>query len=83
MNKLNIYSVYAGDFYQINENQFDTLDDGQLPLIKLPKSCSKCYSRGHVGFSKTTYNFQLCTCVIKTLDRARLDTKFNIQSKGD
>ena len=32
MNKLDIFNIYTGSFYQINENQFDNLDDGQLPL---------------------------------------------------
>ena len=83
MNKLNIFNIYTGDFYQINENQFDNLDDGQIPLIKAVKNCSKCYSRGYTGFSKTSYTYQPCSCVIKSLDKARIDAKFNIQSKGD
>ena len=81
MNNITIYNIYSGSFYDILENHFDLLDDGQLPL-NTKISCKKCYNRGYVGFSKTTYTYPPCRCVIKNIDKARYSKKFNIQSES-
>jgi len=65
-----VYSVFSGTFYEILESDFKLLDIGQIPLIKAPSKCSKCYGRGHQGRDKMTYGFAVCSCLRKLVDHA-------------
>lgn len=75
---MHIYSIYSGISYEVEDNMFDLLDDGQVPLIKPPKYCNKCYSRGYVGFSSVDCKYLLCKCIQKNADNNRIKSKFNL-----
>lgn len=79
-NRMNIFSVYAGIYYTISSEEFDLLDDGQVPLLKSPLTCKKCYSRGYTGFDSNKHVYVCCQCVNKIADKARIASKFNINS---
>ena len=79
-NKLNIFSVYSGILYTVNEDEFSLLDDGQVPLTKEPSACKKCYSRRYTGFNLEKNMYTLCTCIHKITDFSRVHTKFNVNS---
>lgn len=82
MNNITIYSIYSGIFYSVNEEEFSLLDDGQLPLVKQPSACKKCYSRGYVGFNVDKNMYTPCACVHKVTDLSRVHNKFNIKSSS-
>lgn len=80
MSNIYVFSVYTGMVYDIPEEQFNLLDDGQLPLKDKPKACKKCYDRRYMGFSKTTYTYMPCLCVSKIADLAKVRSKYNIDT---
>lgn len=63
-----IFSVFSGTFYEILECDLNLLDVGQIPLLKRPKNCSKCYNRGYSGRDSNTFAYNLCNCVRKVID---------------
>ena len=68
-----IYSLLSGDVYEIPEDEFDNLDDFQIPLLKLPnKSCKRCYGRGYIGYDPVKKYYPMCRCIVKHLDRDRI-----------
>ena len=51
--KLIYYSLLSGDVYEISEDEVETLDDFQIPLLKKPnQKCKGCYGRGYIGFDR-------------------------------
>jgi hypothetical protein len=82
MNSINVYSIYSGIYYQIVEEQFEKLDEGQIPLRKSPTSCKTCYSRGYIGFNPQTFTYKICKCVEKNIDYNKIKSKFNLQAKS-
>lgn len=68
-NKLLMYSIFSGTYYEIPESDFPLMDGGQIPLVKSPsRSCSKCYGRGHLGRDTQTYAYVVCSCVKKAVN---------------
>jgi hypothetical protein len=65
-----VYSVFSGTFYEVLEADFKLLDIGQIPLLKKPKNCSKCFDKGHRGRDLQTYGYSVCTCLRKVIDHA-------------
>lgn len=63
-----IYSVFSGTFYELPEPDIPLLVPGHLPLLKKPKSCNKCYSRGYTGRDATNLTYSPCLCVHKVLN---------------
>jgi len=67
-----IYSVFSGTFYKIPEKDFTLLDMGQLPLIKKPNNCKKCYNKGNIGRDNISLTYQICSCVKKVMDMEKI-----------
>lgn len=67
-NSKQIYSVFSGTFYEIPEKDIPLMNIGQIPLVKKPLSCKKCYNKGHNGRDINTFAYQVCTCVRKNID---------------
>jgi hypothetical protein len=67
-NKMKMYSVFSGTFYEIPEDDFKLMDIGQLPLTKTPAKCNKCYGRGHLGKDTQTNGYAVCFCVRKVIN---------------
>lgn len=63
-----IYSVFSGTFYEILDEDISLLDIGQIPLIKKPINCKKCYGKGHNGRDLSNFSYQVCSCVRKNID---------------
>jgi hypothetical protein len=63
-----IYSVFSGSFYDLLDSDLDLLDVGHLPLLKAPKKCNKCYSRGYTGRDSQNLTYSPCSCVQKVLN---------------
>jgi hypothetical protein len=81
--KITIFSIYTGSFYEIEEDKFPILDDGQIPLLPGFEPCRKCYERGYTGFSSTNYMYIPCKCVNgKYLDKEKINKKFNIEEQN-
>lgn len=81
-NYLNIFSVYSGILYKVQEEEFLLLDDGQVPLLKEPSSCKKCYNRRYTGFNVEKNTYIPCKCIHKIADYSRVHAKFNVDSSS-
>lgn len=78
---MNVFSIYSGITYTIDDNDFNLLDDGQIPLKQaFRKSCNKCYDRRYIGFNAEKVMYIPCSCVQKNTDSSRVHEKFNIDS---
>ena len=67
-NKKIMYSVFSGTFYEIPEKDVSLMNIGQIPMIKKPSSCKKCYNKGHNGRDIVNFAYQVCSCVRKNID---------------
>jgi hypothetical protein len=67
-NIIDIYSIFSGTFYEIPEKDVELLNIGQIPLLKKPSSCKKCYGKGHSGRDVNTLAYQVCPCVRKNIN---------------
>jgi hypothetical protein len=76
-----IYSVFSGTYYEIPEKDFPLLDMGQLPLLKRPNSCKKCYNKGNLGRDNISLTYQICSCVKKVMDMEKI--RENLTDKID
>ncbi len=68
------FSVNTGEIYEVWEDEEETLDHFQVPLISRPKSnCKQCYGRFHVGFNMETEMYAVCSkCSKKYTDWEKL-----------
>ena len=66
---INIYNVYSGEVYELQEDELKNLLEGEIPLTSAPKrNCKKCYGRGYIGKDNDKRIFQPCTnCIEKKL----------------
>ncbi len=69
-NTVQVYSIFSGTFYEVTKADFKLLDIGQIPLLKIPKSCKKCNGRGHVGRNSESYGYFVCNCLRKVVDHS-------------
>lgn len=65
----NIFNVYSGSVFELQEEELKNLQEGEIPLEKAPKkSCKKCYGRGYTGKDKLKFIFQPCSqCIEKNV----------------
>lgn len=64
-----VFNVYSGESYEILNEEINNLQEGEIPLRRLPRSsCRKCYGRGHIGKDKIKHIYQPCPlCVEKQI----------------
>jgi hypothetical protein len=62
------YNLFSGTYYNVLENDIKLLSKGQIPLIKRPTNCKKCYNRGYLGKNTTDFAFIPCNCLKKNID---------------
>lgn len=65
---ITVYSVFSGTFCEYLKTDFDLLDIGYIPLLKVPLNCNKCFGRGHMGRDKKTLTYDVCNCLRKNID---------------
>jgi len=78
MEKILCFSVITGKFFEINEDEKETLSSFQLVLNKKPDSkCKKCYGRMHVGKDINRNLYSLChSCLTKCVDFSDMKKRF-------
>jgi hypothetical protein len=64
-----IFNVYSGELYELQEDELNNLQEGEIPLSCPPKrNCKKCYGRGYVGKDRLKSIYQPCTqCIEKNI----------------
>ena len=74
--KILIFSMVSGEIYPIERDELNNTDQYQIPLLKKPSSCKKCYGRFYVGYNLTTQYYTPCSkCARKCVDYESLATK--------
>ena len=77
MNKKTItcYNVFNGRYYDVLEEDFKLLSEGQIPLKKKPNTnCKKCYGRGYSGKNTQDFSYTPCLCLKKQINMDILDS---------
>ena len=70
--KILVFSVFAGEFYEIPAKDEKHPVPEILPLISKPKNCKKCYNRGFTGRNSNNFAHIICSCVQKVLDLPKI-----------
>ena len=71
MNKniIYVYSVFSGTVYEVLDEDVKYLDEGQLPLTRIPNTnCKKCYGKFNVGRDSQNLSFFPCSCLRKAVN---------------
>jgi hypothetical protein len=62
------YNLFTGTYYYVLEEDIHLLSKGQVPLLKRPNNCKKCYNRGYKGKNTMDFTFIPCSCLQKHVD---------------
>lgn len=67
------FSIFSGICYEVNNDEVDLLDKGQVPLKDYPsKHCKKCSGKGFTGKDSKAGVYILCPCMVNL---AEIDLK--------
>ena len=83
--KISMYSVFAGNIFDIPEKDLVLTDASYIPLKSHPKkNCRKCYNRRYTSRDKMNYNYIPCSCVKSVMDYEKMRDKYTqyLESQG-
>jgi len=78
------YSLFSGIIYEVFDQEVPNLDEGQIPLKKIPShACKKCHGRGFSHYDKERGIYPICPCLRKCIQDGYKPTTVKLLPKLD